>query len=52
MSFITVSGRPAGPVGLGTWRLGEDGSKEAVEIAAIRTHIKTGGNHKLLSRSP
>ena len=43
MSFITVSGRPAGPVGLGTWRLGEDGSKEAVEIAAIRTQSSRRG---------
>ena len=42
MEFITVSGRKAGPVGLGTWHLGEDRARESAEIAAIRTGIENG----------
>ncbi len=42
MAFITQSGAPAGPVGQGTWYLGENPSAFADERNALRTGIEAG----------
>lgn len=42
MAFITASGKAAGPVGQGTWFLGEHGSTFQEEQSALRTGIEAG----------
>ena len=42
MAFITSSGKPAGPIGQGTWYLGEHGNTFTRERDALRTGIEMG----------
>ena len=42
MNFITQSGAPAGPIGQGTWYLGERPNQRQQELAALRAGIDAG----------
>lgn len=42
MGFVTASGKKIGPVGQGTWYLGETPSKFPAELAALRAGIEAG----------
>lgn len=42
MALMTRSGKPAGPIGQGTWMLGEHPAGAAREEAALRTGIEAG----------
>lgn len=42
MTFTTVSGTQAGPIGQGTWYLGEKQSTHAQEVKALKTGIDAG----------
>lgn len=42
--FTTASGAPVGPIGQGTWHLGEDPGREAGECAALRQGVAQGMN--------
>ena len=44
MQFITQSGAPVGPVGQGTWYLGENPGTFDRECAAIRAGVEAGMN--------
>ena len=44
MQFITQSGAPVGPVGQGTWYLGENPGTFDRECAALRAGVEAGMN--------